>query len=60
MKESLTSRFLRGQRALTDFIDPESGKVLVKRGRRITVGAIRKMEQAGIEYVQLESEEPVG
>ena len=32
----------------------------MKRGRRITVGAIRKMEQAGIEYVQLDSDEIIG
>ena len=60
LEKKLNFEILRGQRALIDFVDPESGKVLVKRGRRITVGAIRKMEQAGIEYVQLDSEEIVG
>ena len=60
LEKKLNFEILRGQRALADFVDPESGKVLVKRGRRITVGAIRKMEQAGIEYVQLDSDEIIG
>ena len=40
-EEKLTSRFYVGK-VRSDFIDPESGKVLVKRGRRITVGAIQR------------------
>ncbi|SME87942.1 DNA-directed RNA polymerase subunit beta [Pseudobacteriovorax antillogorgiicola] len=60
LEKRLNYEILRGQRALSDLIDPSSGKVLVKRGRRISVGAIRQMEQAGIEYVAMEQEELVG
>ena len=59
-EKKLNYEILRGQRALTDLIDPSTGKVLVKKGRRISVGAIRQMEQAGIEYVAMEQEELVG
>jgi DNA-directed RNA polymerase subunit beta len=59
-EKKLNYEILRGQRALTDLVDPSTGKVLVKKGRRISVGAIRQMEQAGIEYVAIEQEELVG
>ena len=60
LEKRLNYDILRGQRALSDLVDPATGKVLVKRGRRISVGAIRQMEQAGIEYVAMEQEELVG
>ncbi|MBC7660327.1 MAG: DNA-directed RNA polymerase subunit beta [Chitinophagaceae bacterium] len=60
LEKKLNYEILRGQRALTDLIDPANGKVLVKKGRRISVGAIRQMEQAGIEYVAMEQDELVG
>ena len=56
----LNFEMLRGQRAPSDLIDPETGKVLVKRGRRISVGIIRQMQQAGMEYLPVEIEELVG
>lgn len=59
-EKKLNYDILRGQRALTDLIDPATGKELVKKGRRISVGAIRQMEQAGIEYVAMDQEELVG
>ena len=60
LEKKLNYEILRGQRALSDLVDPSSGKVLVKKGRRISVGAIRQMEQAGIEYVAMEQEELIG
>jgi DNA-directed RNA polymerase subunit beta len=60
LEKKLNYEILRGQRALTDLVDPATGKVLVKKGRRISVGAIRQMEQAGIEYVAMEQDELVG
>lgn len=59
-EKRLNYDLLRGQRALTDLIDPSNGRVLVKKGRRISVGAIRQMEQAGIEFVAMTTEELVG
>ena len=60
LEKKLNYEILRGQRALSDLVDPATGKVLVKRGRRISVGAIRQMEQAGIEYVSIEQDELIG
>src|SRR5690606_37579103 len=59
-QRTLDYDLLRGQRALTDFVDPETGKIIVKRGRRISVGAIRQMQQAGIESVVMDAQELVG
>ncbi len=59
-EKKLNYDILRGQRALTDLIDPATGKVLVKKGRRISVGAIRQMEQAKIEWVAMEQAELIG
>lgn len=60
LEKKLNYEILRGQRALSDLVEPSSGKVLVKKGRRISVGAIRQMEQAGLEYVGMEQEELIG
>jgi DNA-directed RNA polymerase subunit beta len=51
---------LRGQRAVSDMIDSSTGKVIVKRGRRISVGAIRQLQQAGIESLTTEAEDLYG
>src|SRR5690348_14826316 len=59
-EKKLNYDILRGQRALTDLIDPSTGKVLVKKGRRISVGAIRQMEQAKIEWVAMDQAELIG
>jgi DNA-directed RNA polymerase subunit beta len=51
---------LRGQRANSDLVDPQTGKVIVKKGRRISVGVIRQMEAANIEYLLMENADLVG
>jgi DNA-directed RNA polymerase subunit beta len=59
-EKKLNYELLRGQRASADIIDPTSGKVYVKKGRRISQGAIRQMQQAGLEYQVLSSDDMVG
>lgn len=59
-EKKLNYSLLRGQRALTSFIDPETGKVLVEKGRRISAGALRQMERAKLEYVGISDEELIG
>ncbi len=59
-EKKLNYELLRGQRASADILDPKSGKVYVKKGRRISQGAIRQMQQAGIEYQTLTSEDMIG
>jgi DNA-directed RNA polymerase subunit beta len=51
---------LKGQKASLDIVDPKSGEVYCKRGRRITPGAIRKMQQAKLEYQQVAAEDLLG
>ena len=59
-ERELNYELLRGQRATSDLIESSTGKVLVKRGRRISVGAIRQMQQAGIEFVALDQADLLG
>lgn len=51
---------LRGQRASYDIADPKSGKVFVKKNRRISAGAIRQMEAAGLTHQQVHDDYLVG
>lgn len=59
-EKRLNYDLLRGQRSSVDMVDPSTGKVLVKKGRRISVGAIRQLEKAEIEYIPMEKEELIG
>lgn len=59
-EKKLNYDLLRGQRASADIVDPKSGKVFVKKNRRISQGAIRQMQQAGIEYQTLSTDDMVG
>jgi DNA-directed RNA polymerase subunit beta len=56
----LDFELLRGQRATSDITDPKSGKVYVKKGRRITAGAVRQMEAAGLKSVNLTQDDLLG
>ncbi len=58
--KKLDYELLRGQRASADLIDPTTSKVLVKRGRRVSAGAIRQMQQAGIEYIEVNRKDLFG
>ena len=46
-----------GQRWPTDVIDPESGDVIGKKGRKIPKSVAKKMEKAGITSVELSEED---
>ncbi len=51
---------LAGQRAPVDIIDPSSGKVIVKQGRKIGKGHLRRIREAGIEEIEIDREYLVG
>ncbi len=59
-EKKLNYELLRGQRASADITDPKTQKVFVKKGRRISQGAIRQMQQAGIEYQALSADDMIG
>jgi DNA-directed RNA polymerase subunit beta len=44
---------LKGQKASFDIVDPKTGEIYCKAGRRIAIGAIRKMQLAKLEYQQV-------
>ncbi len=51
---------LGGQRAATDILNPETGDVLVRKGRKFTKGAIKKMRAADLKRIPMEAEELIG
>jgi DNA-directed RNA polymerase subunit beta len=57
---SLDFKNLRGQRALTNIVDPQNGKTIVKRGKSISVGAIRTMQRAGVESIVMQADDLIG
>ncbi len=44
---------MAGQRALVDIIDPKSGEVLVKSGRRITRAIVKRVKQIDLKEVEV-------
>ncbi|MCB9706137.1 MAG: DNA-directed RNA polymerase subunit beta [Myxococcales bacterium] len=51
---------LSGQRASHDIRDPETGDVLVKKGRKFTKAHIKKMRKAGIKRLPMELDDLIG
>lgn len=50
-------KFLKGQRASQDIINPETGELYVKKGRQYTRRAIRNLKAAGIERLPIKAED---
>ncbi|MBP9707665.1 MAG: DNA-directed RNA polymerase subunit beta, partial [Oligoflexales bacterium] len=59
-EKKLDFELLKGQRASADIADPKTGKVFVKKNRRISVAAIKQLQAAGIEYQILDKQSFVG
>ena len=49
-----------GQKAIVDIVDPKSGDILVKSGRRITRAAVKKIKELGIKQLSLTAEDLMG
>jgi DNA-directed RNA polymerase subunit beta len=58
--KEIDRELIQNQKASFDIIDPETGEVIVKEGRKITRAAIRKFQQAGITRIPVLREELVG
>ncbi len=54
------SELMVNQRILEDMILPDSGEVILKAGRKFTRAALRKLQAAGIEHLDLKDEEVLG
>jgi len=51
---------IAGQKAIVDIVNPETGEVIVKKGKVINAGAIRRMKKAGITRIPLPDEAIIG
>ena len=51
---------IAGQKALSDIADPQTGTLYVKSGRRVTRAIVRKIKEAGIKRIEIQSEDLVG
>jgi DNA-directed RNA polymerase subunit beta len=51
---------ISGQRATQNIRDPESGEILVKKGKKLNKANIKKMRSAGISEIPMEAEELLG
>ena len=56
----LQPEFLKGQRPGKDIVNPETGKVVVKKGRIFTKRAIKELQAAGVEEIPLSKDELLG
>lgn len=59
-KKELNFSNMRGQKASRDFTDPATGKVIVRKNKRITMGIIRQLEASGVTFQDVEESELVG
>ncbi len=51
---------LSGQKAIIDILHPETGDILVKKGKVISIGIIRRLKKAGITTLKLPDNALVG
>jgi DNA-directed RNA polymerase subunit beta len=56
-EKDLNPDLLKGQRATRDIKDPKSGEVIVKKNRKYTEGAIKKLVAARLRSLPIEPEE---
>lgn len=52
VERELDFEILQGQKAEADFLHPETGEVLVKKGKVISSGVIRKFKELGIQRIK--------
>ena len=57
--KSVVPEHLVGQRAVRDIKDPKSGELIVRKDRKFTRAAVKKLVAAGIEYIPVEVEDIV-
>ena len=59
-ERELNFELMQGARSEDDVIDPNTGKVIIKKGKKITKISIKKMREAGIDKLPLELDQVVG
>jgi DNA-directed RNA polymerase subunit beta len=58
--KSFNEEFLKGQRASQDIVDATTGEVIVKKGRAITLRALRRMKADNVETIPITLDELYG
>ncbi len=58
--QKVNPELLKGKKAELDIINPETGEILVKQGRKIFKKTLRKMAELGLDRVPVESDVLVG
>ena len=58
--KSLDMSLLIGTRAVDDILDPKSGDILVKKGKKFTKGSVKKLDAAKVKSLPITLEEVVG
>ncbi|MCS6838042.1 MAG: DNA-directed RNA polymerase subunit beta [Bdellovibrionaceae bacterium] len=48
---------MAGQRAVSDIVDPKTGEVIVKGGRRITRAVVKKIQQLNLQEIEVTMED---
>jgi len=56
----LNPEFLKGQRPGSDILNPETGQVVVKKGRIFTKKALKELQDAGVELIPISKEDLYG
>jgi DNA-directed RNA polymerase subunit beta len=56
----LNFSLLTGTRAFSDILDPKSGEVIIKKGKKFTSGTIKKIEDSNIKEIPAQLEEIIG
>ncbi|WP_457756097.1 DNA-directed RNA polymerase subunit beta [Thermodesulfatator indicus] len=60
IEKIVNSETLLGQKALLDIYHPETGEVILKKGRKITKAALKRIQEAGLETIPVPEEEFLG
>jgi DNA-directed RNA polymerase subunit beta len=60
VEKEINYELIAGQKAPADFVHPETGEVIVKKGKVISAGIIRKMKQAGLKVVRFPDKVLIG
>ena len=58
--KTISKDVLVGQKATSDIIDPETHKVILKKHKRITEGAFKRLELAKINTISVEPQDLIG
>lgn len=59
-ERNLDFNLMVGTRAANDILEPKTGKVIVKKGKKYTKASVKKMEESGITSLPAEIDEVVG